>query len=505
MRDLDLAGISPQGVQLTTSGGDVETATLTENPANSGVFLGSLPVTPGVPTGGNGVLESADGETIVATYEDADDGTGSPATVADSAAVDCVVPVIANVQVQSVAGTQAVITFDTDEPATGFLEAGMTCGVVTHGAGGPSGVTSHSIQLGGLSPLTTYSVSITATDGAGNSATDDNGAACYSLTTLDQPDYFTELFDLSDGDLDHRTMEFTPDGSGDYYSACSDTTSTFPTDPAGGTTLSLADDASVEVPLTGGQEVQLYGVSYASCFVGSNGYVTFGSGDSDLSETLSDHFDLPRISALFDDLNPAAGGTISYRQRTDRLVVTYENVPEYSTGNSNNIQIEMFFAGMISITQLQVDAVDGLVGVSGGTDVLGDYVESDLSAYGICVCVDPDTDGICDPIDNCPLVSNADQANADGDDLGDACDPCPALVTPGDIALMTGDATADSLITSEDIIFMVVYTFKGGPPPMPIEEVGDVNCDGSNTSADILYLVNHVFKGGPPPCDVCAL
>ena len=181
------------------------------------------------------------------------------------------------------------------------------------------------------------------------------------------------------------------------------------------------------------------------------------------------------------------------------------NVQFMKVLDRNNIQIEMYFAGKISITHLQVDAADGLVGLSGGTGVPGDFVESDLSAYGICICLDPDADGICDPIDNCPLISNSDQANADGDDLGDACDPCPALATPGDIALMTGDATADSLIASEDIIYMVAYTFKGGPPPMPIEEVGDVNCDGSNTSADILYLVNHVFKGGPPPCDVCAL
>ncbi len=38
---------------------------------------------------------------------------------------------------------------------------------------------------------------------------------------------------------------------------------------------------------------------------------------------------------------------------------------------------------------------------------------------------DVDSDGICGNLDNCPTVSNASQANADGDLLGDACDPCP--------------------------------------------------------------------------------
>ena len=39
-------------------------------------------------------------------------------------------------------------------------------------------------------------------------------------------------------------------------------------------------------------------------------------------------------------------------------------------------------------------------------------------------CPDTDGDGVCNDVDNCPGVSNADQANADGDGLGDACDPC---------------------------------------------------------------------------------
>src|SRR5207247_792410 len=37
---------------------------------------------------------------------------------------------------------------------------------------------------------------------------------------------------------------------------------------------------------------------------------------------------------------------------------------------------------------------------------------------------DVDGDGICGGVDNCPSVANANQANADGDSQGDACDPC---------------------------------------------------------------------------------
>ena len=49
--------------------------------------------------------------------------------------------------------------------------------------------------------------------------------------------------------------------------------------------MSLGDDASQEVsiPFT----FQLYGESWNSVFVGSNGYVTFGSGSSVYSESFA--------------------------------------------------------------------------------------------------------------------------------------------------------------------------------------------------------------------------
>lgn len=36
-----------------------------------------------------------------------------------------------------------------------------------------------------------------------------------------------------------------------------------------------------------------------------------------------------------------------------------------------------------------------------------------------------DGDGVCRELDNCPAVANADQADSDGDGIGDKCDLCP--------------------------------------------------------------------------------
>jgi hypothetical protein len=66
---------------------------------------------------------------------------------------------------------------------------------------------------------------------------------------------------------------------------------------------------------------------------------------------------------------------------------------------------------------------------------------SQAGAY--CVrCDDPDLDGSCAGFDNCPLVANPQQQDADGDWFGDACDcgPSSAAVRPGAAEVCDGVA-----------------------------------------------------------------
>jgi len=68
-------------------------------------------------------------------------------------------------------------------------------------------------------------------------------------------------------------------------------------------------------------------------------------------------------------------------------------------------------------------------------------------------------------------------------------------VNPNDKA---GDANSDLTVSVADIVYLVSYLFKGGPPPNPIWK-GDANGDCKVTASDVVYLVSYLYKGGPPP------
>jgi hypothetical protein len=69
---------------------------------------------------------------------------------------------------------------------------------------------------------------------------------------------------------------------------------------------------------------------------------------------------------------------------------------------------------------------------------------------------------------------------------------------------LRGDANSDGKISVSDVVYMINYLFKGGPPPVPLESA-DINCDRKLDVSDVVYLINYLFKGGPPPCSYSTL
>jgi hypothetical protein len=202
--------------------------------------------------------------------------------------------------------------------------------------------------------------------------------------TVKPPDCFTQSVVTN---LDFLSLMFSPDGSNAYYEACRERVDEFPTDPNGGTYVPLGNDDFAEVILNNDANLLFYGTRYDCFYIGSNGYITFGQGDANSSASLENHFGLPRISALFSDLDPTVGGTISYKQLEDRVVVTFEDMP--LSGNPmaiNSFQVEMFFVdGSICVSWLKLAADSGVAGLSKGRGLPPVYFkESNLSGYLRC-------------------------------------------------------------------------------------------------------------------------
>ncbi len=200
-----------------------------------------------------------------------------------------------------------------------------------------------------------------------------------------QPDHYTELFDTGATNLSFQSFTFTPDGSASFYAVCRQAVASFFTDPAGGTRLPLTDDNYAPATIIGSDSVAIYNTRANVFYVGSNGYLTMNSGDSYMVESLTTHFNLPRVAALYHDLNPGAGGTVSWKQLADRVAVTYEAVPVYGfPSQTNSFQIELFFSGRIRVTYLGIKAPGALAGLSAGTGVPANFLASDFTSYGTC-------------------------------------------------------------------------------------------------------------------------
>ncbi len=232
-------------------------------------------------------------------------------------APDTEAPIISNPS-STTTSTTSTITWDTDEPATSFVDYGtdVTYGLFEFDL---NYVTSHSIELTGLDPSTTYHFKITSVDGSNNSdSTLDNTFTTTSPPTLDSfsitpatasiaedsTQQFTATGTYSDGTTEDLTAEVAWSSS-DPNVATIDNVGL-----AKGMPVSIDSIVTITAnygdlsPATSTLEVTVAPTEPTTVSVSSITYVTEGgkNGDKHLLITI----------ALLDDTpNPVSGASVS--------------------------------------------------------------------------------------------------------------------------------------------------------------------------------------------------
>lgn len=173
-------------------------------------------------------------------------------------------------------------------------------------------------------------------------------------------------------DLKDRTIIFAPEGDG-YRIESGDVE--FSKDfgfklsyffGANGELLAGRDDGHREMRLTG-PAFPFYGTFYQSIFVGTNGYITFTGGDvGGRSSATNLATELPRIAALWSDLDVTNRGGIYYNRIAGRHIVTWDAAQEFPSGGANTFQVSLYDDGRIAFFYKKVKARSSLVGLSPG-------------------------------------------------------------------------------------------------------------------------------------------
>ncbi len=123
-----------------------------------------------------------------------------------------------------------------------------------------------------------------------------------------------------------------------------------------------------------------YGQNETIAYVGTNGYITFGSGDNNYVENIPSFNSLKRIAAFFDDLYGRSTGRVYIKELPDRLVVTHDRVQHFSTGGSNTLQLQLHRDGRIVFAYKGITALNTgtIVGLTPGPN--SPFLQVDFSA-----------------------------------------------------------------------------------------------------------------------------
>jgi hypothetical protein len=200
-----------------------------------------------------------------------------------------------------------------------------------------------------------------------------------------------------------------------------------------------------------------------------NGLAYVVEGDSEGQGSLLEVFDVR------DPANPTIYGSLAGLSNWGRGVAVSEGLV-YRAADFSGLQI----IDVESCKLLSPDSDgDGIIDGFDNCPLASNPNQADTNGDGIgdaCENTDSDGDGIFDGIDNCPLEPNPNQEDTNGNGIGDACEE----------VVCQGDANGDGRVDGADITSILKNWLNDYSPDIG---PGDANGDGVVTFADITAVL----------------
>jgi hypothetical protein len=162
--------------------------------------------------------------------------------------------------------------------------------------------------------------------------------------------------------------------------------------------LLLEDDDAVEIPFPG-FAFPYQGQVWDTVWLNSNGNLTFGSPDPwPIPATLRFLSGPPRISVMWLDLDPRAGGLVTTHEAPGTLTIRFEDVPQFLSTITHTFSVTLAEDGTITWRNERTPGGESLVGITEGGCPLDPEPFEGVCPFdlvpvsGDCRCVPPEMD-----------------------------------------------------------------------------------------------------------------
>ncbi|SVA68612.1 uncharacterized protein METZ01_LOCUS121466, partial [marine metagenome] len=108
-----------------------------------------------------------------------------------------------------------------------------------------------------------------------------------------------------------------------------------------GETITNMGDDDYRGPFQLPFDFTFYGETYSQVYINSNGFISFGTGNTQYNNSTIPDQGVPNniIAFFWDDLNPASGGIIEYGQVENSWVCSFVNVREFGGSGTISAQV----------------------------------------------------------------------------------------------------------------------------------------------------------------------